>query len=498
MNTHNITLPKKDSTKSAYLHVFVLLLTTVQIIFLIWRFSSWYYDDPFITYRYAWNLIHGLGFVYNPGERVLSTTTPFFTLLLAGIGIIWSNLPRIATLAGCISAGMSGLIFWDLARQWKQDIAGWVGLLLIPNFPILTSTISSETPLYIALVLGTLDSYVRRRYKLTAVTAAVLILVRPDGALLPLLIAAHFLVNKKRGIPWSAVGIFILINAIWCGFAWYYFGSPFPMTLLTKQQQGLMSISQQFAPGLITIAAPYAQHWYYVVEAILALVGFIWLVIHRHSATMLVLWTMLYFLAYSLLGVARYFWYYAPLVPGFIVMVGAGFRFIYEWGKQTNWLRLSNLQIERGLTIFLAILWIFQGIHTYNFSQTPDLRYNQYWSIGEWLNKNSQVSDRIGTLEVGIIGYFADRPIVDFAGLIQPEVAKQMRADSTYEDTARWAINNYHPAYIALNPAGFPHLVEDYVKNQCYPVQYFNAEDFQSDRDMVIYHCEQVISGSIK
>src|SRR4030043_1437307 len=123
MNTHNITLPKKDSTKSSYLHVFVLLLTTVQIIFLIWRFSSWYYDDPFISYRYAWNLIHGVGFVYNLGERVLSTTTPFFTILLAGFGFIWSDLPKIAALLGCLFTGLSGLIFWDLARQWKINIA---------------------------------------------------------------------------------------------------------------------------------------------------------------------------------------------------------------------------------------------------------------------------------------------------------------------------------------------------------------------------------------
>ncbi len=41
-------------------------------ILLYCAFAHWAYDDPFITFRYARNLRAGLGFVYNPGERVLS------------------------------------------------------------------------------------------------------------------------------------------------------------------------------------------------------------------------------------------------------------------------------------------------------------------------------------------------------------------------------------------------------------------------------------------
>jgi hypothetical protein len=60
---------------------FVLVLTA----FLYNLYKNSGYDDPYITYRYARNIATGQGFVYNPGERVLSTTTPLFTLLLAGL-----------------------------------------------------------------------------------------------------------------------------------------------------------------------------------------------------------------------------------------------------------------------------------------------------------------------------------------------------------------------------------------------------------------------------
>src|SRR5258708_27407015 len=42
-------------------------------------------DDAFITFRYSRNIVEGQGFVYNTGSRVLGTTTPVYTLLMAAI-----------------------------------------------------------------------------------------------------------------------------------------------------------------------------------------------------------------------------------------------------------------------------------------------------------------------------------------------------------------------------------------------------------------------------
>jgi arabinofuranosyltransferase len=44
-------------------------------------------DDAYITFRYAQNLVSGMGLVYNPGEHVLGTTTPLYTFLLALLSI---------------------------------------------------------------------------------------------------------------------------------------------------------------------------------------------------------------------------------------------------------------------------------------------------------------------------------------------------------------------------------------------------------------------------
>ena len=233
-----------------------LLLTTIVI---FEAFSRWGYDDPFITYRYAANLQHGLGFVYNPAERVLSTTTPLFTLLLALLGNLWPDLPRLANLLGAFSLAMGGLFLWDLAHSWRAPLVGWSGLLLYPTFPLLISTLGSETLLSLAFCLGAFAFYARRRYPLTAVCVALAILTRPDGILVAFILAVHYFLRIRRPVPWLALALFLGLTIPWFTFAWVYFGSPLPATLAVKQHQGAMAISQRFAPGLWTILRPYLR-----------------------------------------------------------------------------------------------------------------------------------------------------------------------------------------------------------------------------------------------
>jgi hypothetical protein len=75
--------------------------------FLLVVMGGWRYDDPYITYRYAQNIGAGAGFIYNPAERTLSTTTPLFALVLAALQNPWQDLPGTANVigAGCVALG---------------------------------------------------------------------------------------------------------------------------------------------------------------------------------------------------------------------------------------------------------------------------------------------------------------------------------------------------------------------------------------------------------
>ena len=76
-------------------------------------------DDALITYRYAENLAEGHGFVFNEGERVLGTTTPLLTLLLALGGLVF-GVEHIPLCSNClmISAALgAGLLMYGMLRH---------------------------------------------------------------------------------------------------------------------------------------------------------------------------------------------------------------------------------------------------------------------------------------------------------------------------------------------------------------------------------------------
>jgi hypothetical protein len=464
-----------------FIALYILLVTSA----LFAAFSHWAYDDPFITYRYAENLAGGHGFVYNPEERVLSTTTPLFTLLLAAFKSLGADLPLTANLIGAFSLAAGAVFLYDLGRSWRLPLAGWTALALYPSFPLLISTLGSETPLYLACCLGAFAFYARGKYALAALLTAFAALARPDGLLVAGVLALDFTLRVRRPVPWKAVGVFLAPLLAWIGFAWAYFGSPLPVTLAAKQNQGAMGISTRFLPGALNLLQDYLARPHYLAAAALAGVGVAMLLWRERRWTLLFAWTLLYFAGYTALQVSGYFWYYAPLVPGVIILVSLGLAAI---------LSASN-RLRRGLSLVVGLALVtFAGFQTLDLAalrRSPDPRFPIYQAAGQWLAESTPVDAQVGTLEVGIIGYYSQRPMLDFAGLIQPLVAAQFTAQTTYEDAARWAVERFPLDYLVLHDGLMPQLETTYVQSRCTPVMLFPGERYTYTFDLVVYDCRQ-------
>jgi hypothetical protein len=151
------------------------------------------------------------------------------------------------------------------------------------------------------------------------------------------------------------------------------------------------------------------------------------------------------------------------------------------------WLR--DRRILWVIVVITLMLSIIQGYNSWQVRQHPDQRVNIYRAIGTWLGAHTPADAVIGTLEVGIIGYYAERPMVDFAGLIQPEVAKHLTQSTTYEDAALWAIERYQPDYVVLRKGDFGHLRQSYIESHCHLTKQFSGEPFGSNTDYEIFAC---------
>ena len=465
---------------SNYTPLLYILFTTVFLFFL---FREWGYDDPFITYRYSKNLASGFGFVYNLHQKTLSTTTPLFTIVLAFVYKIWDNIPQAAILIGSFCIAISGWTYYKLSKIWDVPWVGYVGLLLYPTFPLVLTTLGSETPLYIALILLAFLLYSEKKLILTAIVSSLAVLTRPDGILVPILLFSHYWITHKtfHRKAFLSIIIFTIITGSWFIFSWLYFGDPLPVTLSVKQSQAKMEISQKFAEGFLTIAKPYFRSLYPVAFFLSAL-GLINAIIKKRSVLMFLSWTFLYFLAYSILGVSRYFWYYAPLVSGFIVLVGLGFD------------RLNNRAITPKFFLFivLAALFVVQAIDAWELHRRPDNRLAVYREVGKWIDANTNPNSTIGILEVGIVGYYANRTMIDFAGLIEPSISRIFSLDSTYQDAAIWTIRHFNPSLIVLHEGMFPQL-ESLITGRCNIKATFSGKDYSYPMNINIYYCDVLI-----
>jgi hypothetical protein len=119
-----------------------------------------------------------------------------------------------------------------------------------------------------------------------------------------------------------------------------------------------------------------------------------------------------------------------------------------------------------------------------------DNRLTIYRATGEWLAANTAPENTVGALEVGIIGFYARRPMVDFAGLINPDVARQFNPQTTYADSALWALEQYRPDYVVLQEGLFPLVEQDYLSENCLPVKTISEEAYRYPYNIVIYACQ--------
>jgi len=426
-------------------------LTTVGLLLLLGRYG---YDDPYITYRYADNLLAGNGLVYNVGQHTLSTTTPFYAVLLAGLGLVWRDLPRLSNCVSVLSVVTAAALLVAWARDPGQRAGGMIAGLLLSVWPLLLQTTGAEICFFLVLVLAGLCAAERSRLGLAAGALALATMVRPEGLLAALVVGLVSLA-RRRSLPWRPVLLYLGLMAIWYSALWLEFGSPLPVTLAAKQQQARMGTGTRFETGFLQLLRQYSQQPLYWLHGAMALVGLEQVVVRARHWGGLLAWTALYFVGYSVLGVNRYFWYYAPLVPAATVLIGEGVVGVVRG--------LAHLRLPRpalaGLAALLVVCLLALPLAgSLSIAWRPDSRLDVYREIGEWLQAETPAGATVGALEVGIIGYYARRPMIDFAGLIQPQVAAQLDAAGNYGRSATWAIQHDWPDYVVLQQPAFSGL----------------------------------------
>ncbi len=411
--------------------------------YLRWRWADFDLDDSFITYTYARSLAHGHGFAF-AGQVSLGTTTPFYALLLAGPAALGVPIPLLAKGLG-LAGALAGCVFLHLL---VRDVLGaWAGLLAAALLAInarhaLVSMSGMETSLYTAVLLGAFLAFRRERPVAVALLAAAACLLRPDGVLLvPVLALAHL--AERRKVRLLPPALFLLPLAAWALYAWKAFGSPIPSSMTAKLaypeygsfrlEAALRALGSGLAPALPYLAAAGV--------ATLGLAG--------RPLLPLAAWTALYLAAFT--RAPNFGWYYVPPVPGLIVLLVAGLAGAIRVLRFRSW-RPVTRDVVRVIAGLAAGAWLMSWTaeDSREHRAFMDRYYGRevtgaYHALALWLRDNTPRDARVGVPEVGYVGYYSGRPVLDLAGLCTPEVIPYLR-----EGRYAAIVQDYRPRYLAL------------------------------------------------
>ena len=423
-------------------------------------------DDAWIHQTYARNLGEMGEWSFIPGQASAGSTAPLWSALIA-LGYLF----KIPYKWWTYGIGVTALIAtaWlavDWVRTRDRAIGVWgIGLaaLLLLEWHLVWAALSGMETILLAF-LSVLLFWMLAQEVLNFFSVGVLIgvgiWVRPD-ALTLLLPAAWIIFIRHQGdlrqIGAALLRVILGIAVpflIYLTMNWSVAGSVWPSTFYAKQVE--YSVLQQ---------SPFIYRYFKQLNAIAAgaliilLPGILFYIsqaIKSRSWERLapIIWAGAYIGAYAFRLPATYQHgrYAIPTIP---ILLVVGFEGIRIWHSQSGGSRAKRF-IHRVWIITLgavvAIFW-WQGSQAYALDVA--IIETEMVKASRWVADNTESESSIAAHDIGALGYFGNRVIIDLAGLVTPEVIPILRSEVDLESF----LDQHYADYLMTFPGWYPRLV---------------------------------------
>ncbi len=398
-------------------------------------------DDAFITFRYAENIAFGRGFVYNTGSPVLGTSSPLFTLVLSFFALVKIGVVHGALLVSLAASGVTAALVYRFAERLRFGNLWVVPVLLYVLWPRLlpAETSGMETAFFTMLVMTAL--YYRLALKpYYALAAATLSAVtRPEGGFLLLLIMIDA-IYRYRYLWRRFVAIPAAIVIPWVAFATWYFGSPVPHSITAKL--ALYGAAGAGTPlervsYLLGLGQPYG--WLLVV---MVLIGARWLRKTQAFGGLELIWLAGMVGLYTFSTTKMFFWYPAPLYPLLLLFASAAVAAVFYRFNAVDE-RRNNLVPVISLVVIVGLGAVDIG-NVRRWRDQQERIDNTHRAIAWHIRTRSQEWEEIAAEDIGYIGYYSQRRILDRDGLVSPEAVPYNRAGEygqlIYDYQPEWVV----------------------------------------------------------
>ena len=396
-------------------------------------------DDAWIHQTYARNLVEFGEWSFIPGQPSAGSTAPLWSLLLAlgylvsrGIPFWWTFLLGCACLLGI---GLTGQAIFQ-NRSGISRIP-WAGLFLVGEWHLVWAAVSGmETAMMGFLVLLVFWWLIRgsSRWELIGILIGVAVWIRPDG--LTLFGPAIFVLLLQIG-GWRARGRaaarlvtgfallflpYLLFNRVANGAFW-------PNTLYAKQAEyaalrELPILQRYFSQFGLALTGP----------GLFLLPGYIYAVWRSwQKRDWIILSAAIWFAGYAAIYAFRlpvvyqHGRYLMPAMPVFFLVGLIGSSYLIRALPVSRWVFvLSRVSVSSLILVWVGLI----AIGARGYAQDVGIIQTEMVDIALWVGANTSPQDVIAVHDIGAIGYFSQRRLVDLAGLVSPEVAPFIRDEA--------------------------------------------------------------------
>lgn len=416
--------------KTAY-----LFLAAAVVFFIVDTIQKLPYspDDTFIYMQYARNIAGGEGFSFNAGEPSYGVTSPLWVIILSipyifGFDGFWFSkiLDLIFAAASVIVFyRLAGLIFSKDNHEFLSIIAASIFILNI--WFIRWSFTGMETNLGVLCVLLIFYFYYKQNFNLCFFLLGLFFLLRPEGIFLTFVIIASLLIEKRISVikDYKNLLLYVVLFLIpilpFLIYAKLTFGTFVANTALGKSTLTLspLIIKNQIIEIAKTLAPSSG------IEIILGLLLVVFLFKRKQISkyTPLIIWPIVLIASYILTDadiISRYFMIIIPMLTLLAVKS----------------IELLNKRMYSGVIILFVIILIISQISFYKFVKPHTDDFTEgveecLIPIGKWFYENTPPDTKILVNDVGAIGYYSNRYIIDAAALINSDLDVNKKIMST-------------------------------------------------------------------
>ena len=386
-------------------------------------------DDALISLRYAWNLAHGHGLVWNAGERVEGFTNPLWTLYAAVWAVFTPRrlVPLVMQISGvlcllaqaCVFARVMRALSAEHGREtpWKETLAFALPLTYGPL--VYWSMDGLEVCLVGFLVSLAVLYYLQHRLMPVAVALGLAFWTRPDTALPAAVIMGmaglDVLHDRDRLRPWlKTCGVLAGMVATVFILREIYYGHTWPNTYVLKMR-GFPLLARIKLNGLGYIT-PFLRETALPLGLALLILVVGWT--RRRALFAAVVLTMIAYAVYVGGDALPHWRFIAPYVP-FLGLV------ILDVDDDAGWLPAPRFLFRAAMVAALFSAWMMAAVEPLS-SQARGPQPIEQTNIERALeiNRLLKPAATIGVLHAGSIPYYTDFHACDFLGKCDKAIAR--------------------------------------------------------------------------